>query len=83
MPEVYNPFLYGDFSVQMVEANPFGQTEADKTIENTINKNCKTETGYIGFSANFAATQHVKCILHRNIQKITEGTFIEIMFIKN
>ena len=58
MPEVYNAFLNGEFSVQMGEANPFGRNEADKTIENTINKDCKTRGGYIGFSANFAATQH-------------------------
>ena len=57
MPEVYNAFLNGEFSVQMGEANPFGRNEANKTIENTINRDCKTGGGYIGFSANFAATQ--------------------------
>ena len=57
MPEVYNAFLNGEFSVQMGEANHFGRNEADKTIENTINRDCKTGGGYIGFSANFAATQ--------------------------
>ena len=58
MPEVYNAFLNGEFSVQMGKANPFGRNEADKTIENTINRECKAGAGYIGFSANFAATQH-------------------------
>ena len=57
MPEVYNAFLNGEFSVQMGEANPTGRNEADKTIENTINRDCKTGGGYIGFSANCAATQ--------------------------
>ena len=33
MPEVYNAFLNGEFSVQMGEANPFGRNEADKTIK--------------------------------------------------
>ena len=58
MPEVYNAILNGEFSVQMGEANTFGRNEADKTIENTINRDCKTGGGYIGFSANFASTQH-------------------------
>ena len=57
MPEVYNAFLNGEFSVQMGEANPFGLNKADKTIENTINRDCKTGGGHIGFSANFAALQ--------------------------
>ena len=34
-----------------------GRNEADKTIHNTINRDCKTGGGYIGFSANFAATK--------------------------
>ena len=57
MPEVYDAFVAGHFSVQMSKNNPFGQNEADKTIENTINRDCKTAGGYIGFSTNFAATQ--------------------------
>ena len=56
MPEVYTAFNKGHFSVQMGGRNPFGRNEADKTIENTINRDCKTGGGYIGFSANFAAT---------------------------
>jgi len=44
-------------SVQMAGRNPFGRNEADKTIENTINLDCKTGGGYIGFRASFAATQ--------------------------
>ena len=57
MPEVYAAFSNGQFSIQMGKRNPFGRNEADKTIENTINRDCKTSGGYIGFSANFAATQ--------------------------
>ena len=57
MPEVYNAFLNGEFSVQMGEANPFGLNKADKTIENIINRDYKTGGGHIGFSANFAALQ--------------------------
>ena len=37
---------------RLCETNPI-----DKTIKNTINRDCKTGGGYIGFSANFAATQ--------------------------
>ena len=57
MPEVHAAFSNGQFSNQMGKRNPFGRNEADKTIENTINRDCKTSGGYIGFSANFAATQ--------------------------
>ena len=57
MPEVHAAFSNGQFSVQMGKRNPFGRNEADKTIENTINRDCKTSGGYIGFSANFPATQ--------------------------
>ena len=57
MPEVYAAFSNGQFSIQMGKRNRFGRNEADKTIEDTINRDCKTSGGYIGFSANFAATQ--------------------------
>ena len=57
MPEVFDAFVAGHFSVQMSKDNLFCQNEANKTIENTINRNCKTGGGYIGFSANFVATQ--------------------------
>ena len=39
--------------------NPFGQNEADKTIENTINRDFKTGGGCIGFSTNFATAQRL------------------------
>ena len=42
MPEVYSAFMDGQFSVQMGKVNSFGQIQADKTIENTINRDCKT-----------------------------------------
>ena len=57
MLEVYAAFNKGQFSVQMRGRIPFGRNEADKTIDNTINRDCNTQGGYIGFSANFAATQ--------------------------
>ena len=57
MPEVYSAFMDGQFSVQMGKVNPFGENEADKTIENTINRDYKTGGGYIGFSTNFATIQ--------------------------
>ena len=41
----------------MSPSNPFGGNEADKTIENTINRDCKTGGGYIDFSASFPANQ--------------------------
>ena len=56
-PEVYTVFCNGEFSVQMSPSNSFGGNEADKTIENTINRDCKTGGEYIGFSASFPATQ--------------------------
>ena len=86
MPEVYNAFLNGEFLVQMAEANPFGRNEADKTIENIINRDYKTRGGHIGFSANFAATQHwVSNASRRGTYRklLKEHLSIKIMFIKN
>ena len=53
------PYANGEFAVQMSSENTFCRNEADKTIENTINRDCKTSCGYIGFSANFSATQRL------------------------
>ena len=53
-PDVYAAFCNGEFSVQMSHSNAFGRNEADRTIENTINRDCKTGSG---FSASFPATQ--------------------------
>ena len=52
MPEVQKAFENGEFSVQMSDKNPFGRNEADKAIENAINRDCRMGGGYIGFSAN-------------------------------
>ena len=41
----------------MGKVNSFGQNQADKTIDNTINRDCKIGGDYIGFSTNFATTQ--------------------------
>ena len=57
MPDVYKAFMNGEFAVQMNNTNPFGRNEADKTIENTINRDCKTKGGLKGFSTNFSTTQ--------------------------
>ena len=43
--------------VRSANTNPFGRNEAGKTIENTINRGCKTKGGFKGFSTNFLATQ--------------------------
>ena len=56
MPEVYTALNKGHISVQIGSRNPFKRNEADKTIENTINRDSKTGGSYIGFSANGAAT---------------------------
>ena len=56
-PKVYTAFCNGEFSVQMSLSNPFGGNEADKTVENTINRNCIAGSEYIGFSASFPATK--------------------------
>lgn len=45
MPKVYDAFVTGHFSAQMSKGNMFGQDEADKTIENTINRDCNTAGG--------------------------------------
>ena len=55
MSVVYRALKGDQFSVQMSKDNPFGGNEADKTNENTINRDCKTWGGYVGFSANFTS----------------------------
>ena len=60
MSIVYHAFKGGHFSVQMSKDNPFGSNEADKTIENTIDRDCKTTGGYVGFSANFTFLKEAK-----------------------
>ena len=45
---VYDEFMKGRFSVQLSDNNPFGQQEADKVIETTINKDTKTPGGTTG-----------------------------------
>ena len=56
-PEVYQALCAGEFSVQMKNTNGFSRNEADKTIENTINRDCKTSGGFNGFSTKFSTTQ--------------------------
>ena len=51
-PEVYKDFQEGQFAVQLSSNNPFGHTEADKTIETTIKKDTKTPGGTTNFSTN-------------------------------
>ena len=75
MLEVYSAFMDGQFSVQMGKVNPFGQDEADKTIENTINRDCKTGGGLYRIWHKFCYNTEVGfkcfktwCIL-KNIQR--------------
>ena len=56
-PELYAAFCNGEFSVQMSLSNLFGGNEADKTVENTINRDCIAGGEYIGFGASFPASQ--------------------------
>ena len=55
-PDVYDAFIDGNFSVQLSENNTFGRNEADKTIENTVNKDTKTSGGLTGFSLKQSAS---------------------------
>lgn len=57
IPGVYRAFKNVQFSFQMSKDNPFSRNEANKTIENTVNRDFKTGGGYVGFSVNFASTQ--------------------------
>ena len=43
MPEGQKAFENDEFSVRMSDKNPFGRNETDKTIDNTINRDCKRE----------------------------------------
>ena len=45
MPDVHKAFMNDEFAVQMYNTNTFGRNEADKTIKNTINRDCKTKGG--------------------------------------
>ena len=60
---VYHAFKGDQFSVQMSKDNPFGGNEADKIIENTIDRDCKTRGGYVGFSANFTS-EIIGCMMN-------------------
>ena len=50
IPEVYQEFTKGNFSVQLSETNPFARCEPDRVIETTINKDTKTLGRITGFS---------------------------------
>ena len=56
-PEIHDFFSRGHFAVQLSHNNPFGKNDADKTIENTINKDTKTPGGINRFSLNDNAVQ--------------------------
>ncbi|KAG1650788.1 hypothetical protein GQR58_027743 [Nymphon striatum] len=56
-PEIHDYFSRGHFAVQLSRNNPFGKIDADKTIENTINKDTKTPGGINRFSLNDSAVQ--------------------------
>ena len=61
-----------------------GRHEAEKTIENTINRDCKAEGGYIGFSANFAPTRRslfLKLLREHYQFHVTRHTFTRIWFL--
>ena len=51
-PYVYNNFMSGGFSVQIGTENTFGKILVDQTIEETINKDTKTQGGTCRFSLN-------------------------------
>ena len=45
---IYDDFMNGNFSFQMLDNNTFGRLEADKVIKTTINKDTKTPGGTTG-----------------------------------
>ena len=49
-PFIHEQFMLGKFSMQLSSVNLFGQIEADKVIETTINKDSKCPGGWKGFS---------------------------------
>ena len=70
--------MSGNFSVQLSENNLFGRNDANKTIENTINKEMKTPGAVRGFSINRAAVDRwnlnarrravFRAVLHKHIE---------------
>ena len=55
-PSAYEAFQAGDFVVQR-SGNAFSQVAVDHTIEQTINRDTKSQGGIIGFSLNKGAVQ--------------------------
>ena len=53
IPDMQKNFMNVEFAVYMNSTNPFGQNEAEITIENTIKRDCKTEGGFGKSAKNF------------------------------
>ena len=66
-PEVHEQFLAGEFSVQRGE-NSFSQIPVDQTIEQTINRDSKTQGGIIGFSQKAGAVQRWILTAHQRAE---------------
>ena len=70
--------MNGNFSVQLSENNSFRRNDADKTIENTINKEMKTPGGIKGFYINRASVDRwtlnarrraiFRAVLHKHLE---------------
>ena len=55
-PHAHQALTQGEFGAQR-SGVPFAQVPIDQTIEQTINRHCKTSGGIVGFSTKPSATQ--------------------------
>ena len=56
-PQAYRALEQGEFAVQHSRDGKFSQVPVDQTIEQTLNRDTKTEGGIIGISLNRGAVQ--------------------------
>ena len=82
MPEVYNAFFNGEFSVQMGEANPLVATKQTKLSKTP---STETVTPEVATSALVPILQQhsIGCQMHlaEEHTEITEGTFIDQKYV--
>lgn len=68
-PAVHEAMVSGEFCVQRSHS-PFAQVAVDQTIENTVNRQCKTKGGIVGFTRNPGAVQKWLINAHNRAQVV-------------
>ena len=73
-PESYHTLCAGDFSVQMTNSNSFSRNEADKTIENTINRDCRKSGDILAIGQIFQ--QFIHGYVMQQVEEITRESLM-------